>query len=412
MSKSVLISGAGIAGSTLGYWLNKFGYRVTIIERSPIPRLTGQTVDIRDEGRDVISRMGILDSIENLMTNESGLRFVDDGNAIRAEHPRAGGKKSFVTDIEILRADLCNVLLNLNKEEIEYIYGDTITSYIEGDDNVDVGFKSGARRQFDLVFIAEGMRSRTRELVFGYVPVHHIGLYTAYFAIPYEEQDGNWVRWHNCVGGKSVLLRPDRQKTSRAYLYIRSNERGLDLKDRPEVIRFIQNTFQHDGWEVPRIIEGLRHAEDLYFEDLGQIKMKSWSRGRIAILGDAAYCATPISGMGTTLAIVGAYLLARSLLENPVHAQAFASYEKKMRPYVNKAQAYNPWTIRLEQPDTKPGINFFYTLKKIDQYPLINLVKSLFNSNKYDPDLLGDESLTTCQLTMTTKQRGGVSHDQ
>ncbi|MHB2080445.1 FAD-dependent monooxygenase [Pseudomonas asiatica] len=412
MSKSVLISGAGIAGSTLGYWLNKFGYFVTIIERSPIARLTGQTVDIRDEGRDVISRMGILDKIENLMTNESGLRFVDDDNTIHAEHPRASGKKSFVTDIEILRADLCNVLLDAANNEIEYIYGDTITSYVEGNDKIDVGFKSGHRRQFDLVFIAEGMRSRTRKLVFGHVPVRHIGLYTAYFAIPYEEQDGNWVRWHNCVGGKSVLLRPDRKKTSRAYLYIRSSERGLDLKDRPEVIRFIQNTFQHDGWEVPRIIEGLRHAEDLYFEDLGQIKMKSWSRGRIAILGDAAYCATPISGMGTTLAIVGAYLLARSLIENPAHAQAFGSYEKKMRPYVNKAQAYNPWTIRLEQPDTKPGINFFYTLKRICQHPAINLVKSLFNSNEYNPDLLGDESITAPQAKKVSKQSRGLSHDK
>ncbi|MDH0730195.1 FAD-dependent monooxygenase [Pseudomonas sichuanensis] len=412
MSKSVLISGAGIAGSTLGYWLNKFGYRVTIIERSPIPRLTGQTVDIRDEGRDVISRMGILDRIEHLMTNESGLRFVDDDNTVRAEHPRAGGKKSFVTDIEILRADLCNILLDATNNEIEYIYGDSITSYEERNEKVDVSFKNNPGRQFDLVFIAEGMRSRTRELVFGHVPVHHIGLYTAYFAIPYEQQDGNWVRWHNCLGGKSVLLRPDRQKTSRAYLYIRSNERDLDLKDRSEVMRFIQNTFENDGWEVPRIIEGLRHADDLYFEDLGQIKMKSWSRGRVAILGDAAYCATPISGMGTTLAIVGAYLLARSLLENSTHAQAFCSYENKMRPYVKKAQAYNHWTIRLEQPDTKSGINFFYTLKRIDQHPAINLVKSLFNSNKYNPDLLGDESITALQATQVSKQSRGLNHDK
>ncbi|WP_182084342.1 FAD-dependent monooxygenase [Aureimonas sp. ME7] len=393
--KRILITGAGIAGPTLGYCLSRLGHRVTLLERAPTLRLSGQTVDIRDEGRDVISRMGILPRVEELMTNEDGLRFVDDDNRIRAEHPRAGGKKSFVTDIEILRADLSNLLQQITKDDVEYRYGDSIAGIHEGETSLEVDFAKAGCREFDLMIVAEGMRSRTRSMVFGNVPLKHIGLYTAYFAIPYEPQDGTWVRWHNCEGGKSILLRPDRGRSSRAYLYIRSDRRGIDLAGRERIVDFIRDTFKDDGWEAPRILRELDGAGDFFFEDLAQVRMGAWSKGRVALLGDAAYCATPVSGMGTTLAIVGAYVLASALAEHTDHRVAFARYEARMRPYAERAQAMRPWTIRMEQPSTRLGIRTFYALKMIEQTALGRIISGSLGPRPEGTDFLGPANFGT-----------------
>lgn len=374
MPKKILISGAGIAGSTLAFWLSKMGHNVTVVERAQTLRLSGQTVDIRDEGCDVVTRMGIMDEIQSLMTREEGLRFVDSNNRIRAEYPSAGGKKSFVTDIEILRADISKLLLKKTEEDVEYIFGDNVTGYTEDKDGINVSFTHSQDRNFDLFLIAEGMRSRTRKMVFGEVPVKHIGLYTAYFAIPYEPQDGTWVRWSNCLGGKSILLRPDQGRTTRAYLYIRSDERGIDLQGRAAVNEFIKSKFKQDDWEAPRILKELDKSDDIFFEDLGQIRMPAWSKGRVAVVGDAAYCATPVSGMGTTLAIVGAYILAQEINRHSSYNVAFECYENRMRPYAEKAQKVHPWTIRMEQPSTRLGINAFYSWKRLERTALLQFI--------------------------------------
>ena len=388
-SKKIIISGAGIAGSTLAFWLSKMGHKVTVVERAQTMRLSGQTVDIRDEGCEVVSRMGIMDEIHSLMTREEGLRFVDSSNQIQAEYPSAGGKKSFVTDIEILRADLSKHLMRKTEDNVEYVFGDNITDISENKNGVDVIFEHSQIRSFDLLLIAEGMRSRTRKIVFGEVPVKHIGLYTAYFAIPYEPQDGTWVRWSNCQGGKSILLRPDQGKTTRAYLYVRSDERGIDLKGRSAVNDFIKRKFKDDNWEAPRILAELNKSDDIFFEDLGQIKMPTWSKGRVAVVGDAAYCATPVSGMGTTLAIVGAYILAQELNRNSNYQMAFESYENRMRPYAEKAQKINPWTIRLEQPSTRLGISFFYKWKRLERTSIMQFFMKPFTP-KPEPETFLD----------------------
>lgn len=387
--KNILICGSGIAGPTLAFWLAKQGHHVTLVERASSLRLTGQTVDIRDEGRDVVERMGLLNEISELMTKEEGLRFVDSENNVQAEYPSSGGKKSFVTDIEILRADLSKLLLKSTHDDVEYIFGDYVTDCHENETGVVVDFKSKAKRTFDMMVIAEGMRSSTREIIFGKVPIHHIGLYTAYFAMPYQLQDGTWVRWSNCTGGKSILLRPDQGRSTRAYLYIRSSKRGIDLTGRDAVNKFIKNTFMNDGWEAPRILEEFDKADDIFFEDLGQVRMDSWSKGRVVLLGDAAYCATPVSGMGTTLSIVGAYILAKSLLLNENHQAAFNAYEQKMRPYVKQAQTIRPWTIRLEQPSTRAGIALFYKWKRLEKTNFMQLVMSPFGPQREDEDFLG-----------------------
>ena len=397
--KNILICGSGIAGPTLAFWLAKQGHKVTVVERASSLRLTGQTVDIRDEGRDVVERMGLLKDISELMTNEEGLRFVDSKNIIQAEYPSAGGKKSFVTDIEILRADLSTLLLKSTQDNVEYIFGDYVTSCHENEAEVIVNFKNHAQRTFDLMVIAEGMRSSTRELVFGKVPVHHIGLYTAYFAMPYQPQDGTWVRWSNCTGGKSILLRPDQGRSTRAYLYIRSSKRGIDLTGRSAVNSFIKSTFRNDGWEAPRILEELDKTDDIFFEDLGQIRMDSWSRGRVVLLGDAAYCATPVSGMGTTLSIVGAYILAKSLLTSEDHHAAYKAYEQKMRPYVQQAQSIKPWTIRLEQPSTKLGIALFYRWKRLEKTKLMQFLMSPFGPKREHDDFLGAPIVYDAEIT-------------
>jgi 2-polyprenyl-6-methoxyphenol hydroxylase-like FAD-dependent oxidoreductase len=388
-NKRILVSGSGIAGPTLAYWLSHLGHEVTMVERSPTLRLAGQTVDIRDEGREVVARMGLTERVEALKTDEDGLRFVDATNRVRAEYPRAAGKAAFVTEVEILRADLSGLLAEVTAGSVEYIHGDSVAGCEETPEGLDVRFASGTERRFDLLLAADGMRSRTRRLVFGDVPIRHIGLYTAYFAIPYASQDGTWVRWHNCPGGKSILLRPDRGRTSRAYLYMRSDVRGVDLAGRDAILRFVHDRFRHDGWEAPRILRALDQAKDFYFEDLGQVRMDSWSKGRVALLGDAAHCATPISGMGTTLAIVGAYVLASALAAHADHRAAFADYERRMRPYAERAQAIWPWTVRMEQPSSKMRIELFYAWKRLEQTSAAQTIMGLARRRRETRDVLG-----------------------
>lgn len=357
-TKTVLISGASIAGPALAYWLAEYGWNVTIVERAPGLRDGGQNIDVRGAGRTVARRMNLEDDIRAATTGELGTEFVHSDGSTVARFPASTSDTSGATaELEILRGDLARLLVDATPDTVEYVFGDSITAIDDQPGHVRVSFDHGDERSFDLVVIADGMNSRTRRLVFGTAPtIRPLGLNTSYLTIPRTSADSNWARWFNAPGGRTMTLRPDTKGTIRATMSFLSPPGAHDGLTPDQQKNLLRDKFTHAGWEAQRILDSLDQEEDLYFEHIGQVKAPTWTSGRVALLGDAAYCASPISGMGTSLALVGAYVLAGEIAAHVDHRDAFRGYERIMRPYVTQAQQLPPGAPRIANPRTRIGI--------------------------------------------------------
>ena len=386
MPRTVLISGASIAGPALAFWLRRHGMEPTVIERAPELRLGGQTVDLRGAGRTVVERMGLEQAARERATREKGVLFVDEHDRVRASFDTAAlGGEGFVVELELLRGELADLLHQQTRERTEYVFGDEITAMTDTGDGVEVTFRNGPDRRFDLVVLADGLRSRTRDLVFADIArTRSFGLYAAYFTIPHHTSDRRWARWYNAPGRRVVMLRPDNQGTTRALLSFLTPQSGLERLQFPAQKQYLRRHYADAGWETPRVLAGLDDSPDFYFESIGQMYLQKWSRGRIAVLGDAAYCASPLSGMGTSLALVGAYVLAGELSRHPDHRRAFRSYEQIMRPYVAQAQKVSWIAPRLASPNTRTGIRILNTLAGLAANPRLSRIATRFTNPPSD----------------------------
>jgi 2-polyprenyl-6-methoxyphenol hydroxylase-like FAD-dependent oxidoreductase len=366
---TVLISGASIAGPALAYWLNTRGWRTTVVERFDELRDDGQNIDVRGAGREVARRMGIEDAIRDATTGETGTEFVDaDGTPVARFAAGRSDSGGATAELEILRGQLSRIIVDRTRDDTEYVFGDQIVALDDGDDGVTVTFTHGPTRTFDVVVVAEGLRSRTRSLVFpGVDAVRELGLYCAYLTIPRTADDTDLWRWHSAARGRSLSLRPDNVGTIRATLTFLSDVRGLDELDRDAVATILRRTFADVGWVAPRVLSALDDAP-LYFDAVGQARLPSWSSGRVALVGDAAYCSSPVSGMSTSLALTGAYILAGELAAHP-HATAFLRYDAVMRPYVDQAQKLPPGTPRIANPRSRAGVGVMNTVLRIAASP-------------------------------------------
>ncbi|WP_420031417.1 FAD-dependent monooxygenase [Streptomyces sp. cg28] len=367
---TVLISGASIAGPAVAYWLNAHGWRTTIVERFDELRDDGQNIDVRGAGREVSRRMGIEDDIRAATTGEKGTEFVDaTGRPLARFAAGTSDSGGATAELEVLRGQLSRIIVDRTRGETEYVLGDQIVALEDGENHVTVRFAHGAARTFDLVIIAEGLRSRTRALLFpDKDAVHELDFYTAYSTIPRTPADTDLWRWHSAARGRSVTLRPDNLGTIRATLSFLSEVRGLQELDRDSLTTVLRHTFADVGWAAPRILDALDDDAPLYFDAVGQTRMPSWSSGRVALVGDAAYCSSPISGMSTSLALTGAYVLAGELSAHP-HTTAFRRYETLMRPYVDQAQKLPPGTPRVANPRSRAGLATMNTVLRIAGTP-------------------------------------------
>ena len=352
----ILISGASIAGPALAHGLAGRGWETTIVERFPALRDEGQNIDVRGAAREVLRRAGLEDAVRAATTGEVGTRFVDARGRTVAAFPAGRSDTGGATaELEILRGELSRIFYERTRDHTEYVFGDRITALDDHADGVTVGFEHGPDRTVDVVVVAEGVTSRTRSLVFATgVQVRYLGVYIAYLTIPRTATDTPWGRGYNAPGGRTVTLRPDNRGTTRATVTFLSDVRGLEDLDAGDQAHLLRRTFADAGWETPRVLAAL-DDDAFYFDAVGQVRAEPWSRGRVALLGDAAYSPSPFSGMGTSLALVGAHVLAGELVAGH-HQEAFARYDAIMRPYVERAQKLPPGTPRLAHPRTRAGV--------------------------------------------------------
>ena len=390
--RSILVTGASVAGPTLAYWLARQGMAVTVVERAPEFRDGGQTIDVRGAGKVVAQRMGLESAIRARSTHEDGIRFVDEQDRTRAESGiGARGGNGPVAGLEILRGELARLLIEHGRSTVEYRFGDSIAALEDLPHGVKVRFAQGGEEMFDLVIAAEGVGSPTRKLVFGdEVRRRSFDLYTAYFTIPRAPGDGRQMRWFNAPGGLSVCVRPDNLGTSRALLSFQEAANGYEKLPPARQKTLLKEKFAGLKWETPRILAALDDAPDLYLDQISQVKMARWSKGRIALVGDAAYCASPISGMGTSLGMCGAYVLAGELGRHDDHAQAFAAYESIMRPYVDQAQDVPLFAPLLASPHSRAGIALGHALLRMSNVPIVKSLLARFLTPKADALALPD----------------------
>ncbi len=382
---NVLISGASIAGPTLAFWLVRFGFEPTIVERADSLRLGGQNIDISGAAQHIARWMNIEDEIKAANTGEIGVRFVNGNNETQAELPK-GESDLGTRELEILRGDLVEILYKHTKQDVEYLFGNQVTAVQEEKDGVRVTFQKGEIRRFDVLICADGIRSKTRTMIFGDEPViHFLQLYTSYFTIPKAATDTNWARWYNATGSRVITMRPDNVGTTRAACSFISEPKGYERLPVAEQKSVLKEKFADAGWEAHRLLAVLDDNPDIYFDGISQVMAPRWWKGRCAMTGDAAYCPSPISGQGASLAMIGAYILAGELASQPDYEQAFIAYEKLLRPYVKKAQKLPPGTPRLAHPKTKAGIAVLNALIRLIASRTVRKLSSFFRAKDKSP---------------------------
>jgi 2-polyprenyl-6-methoxyphenol hydroxylase-like FAD-dependent oxidoreductase len=361
---TVLISGASIAGPTLAYWLARHGFEPTLLERAPAPRPGGHAVDIRGVALQVVQAMGLADAAHDLRTRMKGVSKLDhEGREVwRSETMTFTGGRFDNDDIEILRDDLAGILLGRLGGEVETIFGDTVTGLAEDAEGIVVSFAKQAPRRFDLVVGADGLRSNIRDLAFGDEGrfLHPLGVALGVWSAPNILGLADWQVSYGEMPDNCLVYPVRGNRELRVCVGMAAGlaeECGGDVGAQKALVA---ERFGQLGWEIPRLLEAMRSAPDFYLGAVAQVRMDRWTKGRVALAGDAGYCPSPFSGQGTSLALVGAYVLACELARSPAdHAAAFARYEAKMRPYVEANQAL----VALSQEGLSEGAEVFKVME-------------------------------------------------
>jgi 2-polyprenyl-6-methoxyphenol hydroxylase-like FAD-dependent oxidoreductase len=342
-SRTVLISGGGIAGPTLAWWLVRKGFVPTVVERAPAPRAGGYLIDFWGVGYDVAERMGLLPALDQVGYRLQELRIVDEmGHRIAgfdADVFRAATNGRYLS---VMRGDLAHTIYQSVAPDVEAIFGDSVTRLDQDDDGVTVSFEHRPPRRFDLVVGAGGLHSVVRTLAFGPESdfEKYLGYYTAAFSVGHYPHRDEGIYVSYTVPGRQVAryaLRDDRS----AFFLILAADRALghlrhDVAAQRDALRV---AFGGLGWEMGEIIAGMDSADDLYFDAVAQARLQHWSRGRVVLLGDAAYCPSLLAGQGSAFAMAGAHILAHELGAAPGdHQAAFAAYERRFKPFIDAKQ--------------------------------------------------------------------------
>ncbi|GAB3274071.1 FAD-dependent monooxygenase [Kineosporia babensis] len=371
-SLRVLIAGGGIAGPALAFWLARGGHQATVIERFPALRATGAQVDLRGQGIDMAQRMGILESIRDHLVDEPGVAFVDAHGKTRATimaNTSGQGRQSLTSEYEIMRGDLVRILNDATKQSVECRYGLSVDRFDQDADTVLAHLSDGSEQEYDLLVGADGQGSRIRQALLpagSPEPYWRTGMHMAYWFIPRVAGDGNIRDTYMATRGRQIMRRSHNTTETQVYFVLRETSAQASAIHRQPVDEqkaFWAERFQDAGWQTQRFIRGMQDASFFYSQEVVQVRSNLWSKGRVVLVGDAAHCASPYSGMGVTGSLVGAYTLAGELSQSPDdHRAAFARYEATLRPFVNEIQStVKPRLLRVGLPNTRAAITAFQT---------------------------------------------------
>ena len=338
----VLVSGASFAGLSTAYWMRKLGYGVTVVETATGLRTGGTAVNIEGDTIGVVERMGILERIRfnRLHLEKWEYKNADDvteGTMIQ----RPEGEPPPENELEVERNTLLDLLFGLVKDDVEFVFDDSITALSETTEGVLATFRKGAPRSFALVFGCDGLRSNVRRLWFG-----HESEYThfleQYFSITIVDKSlirPNTAQMFN-VPGKAIMLNAYKDKTDIVLCFVSEKEIPYDHRDEAQQRSIVSEQFTGLGWRSAELLEEVKRSHSFYFDKLCQVRMPSWTKGRVALVGDAGYCASPAAGKGGSLAIDGAAALADAFQEHPGNFElAFGAYNESFRPFIEQVQA-------------------------------------------------------------------------
>jgi 2-polyprenyl-6-methoxyphenol hydroxylase-like FAD-dependent oxidoreductase len=347
----ILISGASVAGPVLAYWLHRYGFKPTVVERTPAGRhgLGGHAVDLFGPAADVSRRMGCWDAIGAARTRLDAMAIERFGR--RPVHVDLRRMYAGISSrhVEILRGELARILYSATQHSTEYVFGDSIASLHDDGAGVDVTFESGSQRRFDLIIGADGMHSTVRRLAFGPEQSlrRSLGGYLAVYSLPDLFGLGNRTLAHFSIDKLVGIYGVHQTGQVRAGFLFRAPELQYDHRDKSEQKALLAKQFRHYGWKVPQLLEHLEQADDFYFDAIAQITLDTWQRGRIGLAGDAGFCPGPAVGGGTSLAVVSAYVLAGELAAARTDLTAgLRNYEQRIRPLADRSRRLSPKIMR------------------------------------------------------------------
>ncbi|KAK7911618.1 FAD/NAD(P)-binding domain-containing protein [Apiospora marii] len=421
MPLDILIVGAGICGPALALLLLRAeggakAYRITVVERCESLRTGGQQIDLRAQGIPVMRKLGLMGAVRDIVVHERGMAFVDKHGTPQFQfgvNDTGKGQQGMTSEYELMRGDLVRVLYDASLEAsdaakkqggagVVYEFGvsvETISQKDDGEGGVDVKLSDGRHQHFDLVVGADGQGSRTRRQAWGEeagrAAFHTLHSYGAYFTIPrVEAEDSDIAVVHHLSGRRMIAFRSNGRPETQCYMFCNEPSQAPRLRDatgyNPDKSvddqKQIWRDFfdDSDAWCRERVFDGLKNTKDFYAHEAGQVKLDSWSRGRVALLGDAGYCPSPLTGCGTTASLVGAYVLAGELARHPGDvAAALEGYDRVLRPFIDEVQKLPPGGPTLAAPQTDWGIWFMHSLGKfVTTLKIDKIALSLMPSDK------------------------------
>ncbi|WP_261574198.1 FAD-dependent monooxygenase [Frankia gtarii] len=357
-NRTALVSGAGIAGTTLAYWLAWHGFRPTVVERGLWQRTSGSPVDVRGQALRVAERMGVLARLRAAATDVTGMRFVDmAGRSVGRVNLRALARSTGGGDVELPRGALASILQAASAEHAEFVFGDSIAGLTQDERGVDVTFDHGRPRRFDLVIGADGLHSVVRRLAFGPDTnfVRHLGLYAATVPFNGSIEHRREVVMHN-TPGRVVALHPSAAGPIAFFAFRRPELAEFNHRDIDQHRTMLTGAYAAGSWRTPELLARAQASEDLYFDAVSRVDVPAWSAGRIALVGDAASCVS-LFGDGSSLAMAGAFALAEELAAtSDDHRSALRRYEARHRRLVEPRQRGVEQASHLLIPATWAGI--------------------------------------------------------
>jgi 2-polyprenyl-6-methoxyphenol hydroxylase-like FAD-dependent oxidoreductase len=346
VTRTVLISGASIAGPALAFWLHHHGFRPVVVERAPTVRGGGYPIDVRASAIEVVERMGLLPALRDAHVDTQRTSFVGPrGKVIARLTPADFTGSPEGRDVELPRGELARLLYERTRADVEYVFEDSVTALDQRSDGVHVTFRHGPPRTVDLVVGADGLHSTVRDLAFGAESAfrHDLGFAFAGFSLDRTTDTAGLEREavvHNTPGRMAAYYAVRGQPGLIGMLAFATPPGfTVDPGDAERQRDIVATAFADARWEVPRLLAAMRTADDFFFDTVSQVRMPRWSTGRVALVGDAAYAPALLSGQGTSLALIGAHVLAAELARADGDAQvAFDAYERTLRPFVERNQ--------------------------------------------------------------------------